>query len=250
MNVEVLWLCHTEVQICAELPYFSKRVWLHYVVKIRRPTEIKDKLNVLINIYAPKNDKDITNFLNYPRTILQNENLEEEENIIIAGKINCPPNPALDKKRWYNVTEEISYWNHWLFTRRTWFGWHLRIKNPSLKSFTWSKNSPMILWRLDYWLILNNLQDSVSVTNIIPCIKTRHAAISLDFNISQNHVKGPGYWEMNCFLLDDDNYQRKVTAKIPVLAGQGQMWPAGSHADVFGIGLSISKSTCSTVFKT
>ena len=72
---------------------------MHYVVKIRRPTEIKDKLNVLINIYAPKNDKDITNFLNYPRTILQNENLEEEENIIIAGKINCPPNPALDKKK-------------------------------------------------------------------------------------------------------------------------------------------------------
>ena len=81
--------CHT----------FQKRVWLHYVVKIRRPTEIKDKLNVLINIYAPNNDKDITNFLNYPRTILQNENLEDEENIIIAGKINCPPNPALDKKK-------------------------------------------------------------------------------------------------------------------------------------------------------
>ena len=53
---------------------------------------------MLINIYAPNNDKDITNFLNYPRTILQNENLEDEENIIIAGKINCPPNPALDKK--------------------------------------------------------------------------------------------------------------------------------------------------------
>ena len=53
---------------------------------------------MLINIYAPKNDKDITNFLNYPRTILQNENLEDEENIIIGGKINCSLNPALDKK--------------------------------------------------------------------------------------------------------------------------------------------------------
>ena len=53
---------------------------------------------MLINIYAPNNDKDITNFLNYPRTILQNENLEDEENIIIAGKINSPSNPALDKK--------------------------------------------------------------------------------------------------------------------------------------------------------
>ena len=75
----------------------------------------------------------------------------------------------------------------------------------------------MILYRLDYWLILNNPQDSVSVTNIIPSVKTHHAAISLDFNISQNHVKGPGYWEMNCFLLDDDNYQgprADVTCRI------------------------------------
>ena len=38
----------------------------------------------------------------------------------------------------------------------------------------------MILYRLDYWLILNNPKDSVSVTNIIPSvIKTHHAAISL-----------------------------------------------------------------------
>ena len=76
--------CHT----------FQKRVWLHYFVKIRGPTrellilkaEIKDKLNVLINICAPNNDKDITNFLNYPRTILQNENLENEGNTNYRGK--------------------------------------------------------------------------------------------------------------------------------------------------------------------
>ena len=81
----------------------------------------------------------------------------------------------------------------------------------------------MILCRLDYWLILNNPQDSVSVTNIIPSIKTHHAAISLGFDINQNHVKGPGYWEMNCLLLADDNYPREVTPKMPCLVGQGQM---------------------------
>ena len=82
--------CHT----------FQKRVWLHYVVKIRRPTEIKDKLNVLINIYAPNiNDKDITNFLNYPRTILQNENLEDEENIIIARLDSADNLFSLDKRK-------------------------------------------------------------------------------------------------------------------------------------------------------
>lgn len=81
---------------------------------------------------------------------------------------------------------------------------------------------PKILCRLDYWLISNNLQDSVSVTNIIPAIKTDHAAISLDFNISRNHIKGPGYWKMNCSLLDDDNYQREVMAKMPVRLAEGR----------------------------
>ena len=73
-------------------------------------------------------------------------------------------------------------------------------------------------------LISNNLEDSVSVTNIIPAIKTDHAAISLDFNISQNHIKGPGYWKMNCSLLDDDNYQREVMAKMPVWLAEGRFY--------------------------
>ena len=80
---------------------------MHYFVKIRGPTrELFDpeggdqgQVECADNIYAPNNDKDITNFLYYPRTILQNENLEDEENIIIGGKINCPLNPALDKKK-------------------------------------------------------------------------------------------------------------------------------------------------------
>ena len=46
--------------------------------------EIKDKLYVLINIYAPNKDKDIITFLNNQRTILQNDNPEDEENIIIG----------------------------------------------------------------------------------------------------------------------------------------------------------------------
>ena len=80
----------------------------------------------------------------------------------------------------------------------------------------------MILCRLDYWLISNNLQDSVKVTNIIPAIKTDHAAISLEFNISSEHIKGPGHWKMNCSLLDDDNYIREVTAKMPVWLAEGR----------------------------
>ena len=79
-----------------------------------------------------------------------------------------------------------------------------RVKNPSRKSYTWSQNSPMILCRLDFWLISHNLQDLVTTTDIIPALTTDHAAISIEFSISEKHVKGPGHWKMNCSLLDDE----------------------------------------------
>ena len=53
---------------------------------------------MLINIYALNKDKDIITFPNNLRTILQNENLGDEENIIIGGDFNCPLNPSPDKK--------------------------------------------------------------------------------------------------------------------------------------------------------
>ena len=60
--------------------------------------EIKDKMYVLINIYAPNKDTCIIQFLNTLLFTLRKENLDEEENIILGGDFNCPLNPFLDKK--------------------------------------------------------------------------------------------------------------------------------------------------------
>ena len=68
-----------------------------------------------------------------------------------------------------------------------------RIKNPQLKSYTWSQKSPEVFCRLDYWLISNNLQDFVKSTDIIPAIKTDHAAIDLVITDIETDVKGPGF---------------------------------------------------------
>ena len=60
--------------------------------------EIKDKMYLLINIYAPNKDTNIVEFLKGLGTTLQKENLNEEENIILGGDFNCPLNAMLDKK--------------------------------------------------------------------------------------------------------------------------------------------------------
>ena len=79
--------------------------------------EIKDKMYVLINIYAPNKDTCIIKFLNTLLFTLRKENLDEEENIILGGDFNCPLNPFLDKKRGYSNTEEICCEDYRKFAR-------------------------------------------------------------------------------------------------------------------------------------
>ena len=91
---------------------------------------------MLINIYAPNKDKDIITFLNNLRTILQNDNPEDKENIIIGGDFNCPLNPSLDKKGGTmllrkSVIETIDCLRDELDLVDIW-----RMKNPSSKGFT------------------------------------------------------------------------------------------------------------------
>ena len=80
-----------------------------------------------------------------------------------------------------------------------------------------------------------------SVIKTIPAIKTHHAAISLDFNISQNHIKGPGYWKVNCSLLDDENYRKEPRLRLKCLSGRPSADVICRITDVFGIGLSQYK---------
>ena len=80
----------------------------------------------------------------------------------------------------------------------------------------------MIFCRLDYWLISNTLHDLVKATEIIPAIKTDHAANSLELVNDSNDIKGPGLWKMNCSLLEDEGYVNDITEKIPIWLAEGR----------------------------
>ena len=75
-----------------------------------------------------------------------------------------------------------------------------RVKNPTTLSFTWSKTSPFIFCRLDYWLISDSLHDLVTQVDIMASIKTDHSAIVLELKEIEENCKGPGFLEAEYFF--------------------------------------------------
>ena len=43
-----------------------------------------------------------------------------------------------------------------------------RIRNPDVKRFSWKQKNPAIQRLLDYWLIIDNIQEEIEKVDIIP----------------------------------------------------------------------------------
>ena len=97
-----------------------------------------------------------------------------------------------------------------------------RIKNPTIRSFTWSQSNPLVLSRLDYWLISNSLSDNVYNVDMISAIKTDHSAIIIEFQDVDDKVKVPGFWKLNCSLLNDKQYVDEVNLLLPAWLQKGK----------------------------
>ena len=109
-------------------------------------------------------------------------------------------------EKWKNLHSQVSMHGFELcFSEDLW--------QECFPSYNWSQKSPTILCRLDFWLISNNLCDFVNSTDIIPAIRTDHAAISLILG-EIGEAKGPGMWKMNASLLDDEEYLNYLSVNI------------------------------------
>ena len=124
----------------------------------------------------------------------------------MGGDLNCPLNPIIDERGGNLIPRQavintIEFLQSELDLHDIW-----RVKNPTKRSYTWSQSSPLIFSRLDYWLISNSLSDNVCQVDMISAIKTDHSAIVIQLQDVEDKVKGPGFWKLNCSLLNDTEY--------------------------------------------
>lgn len=120
--------------------------------------QIKDKNYFLINLYGPNKDAEAVCLYQDLSTTLRGIDLDSDSNVIEGGDFNCPLDPTVDKKGGIliprqHVINSIESIQNEFSLHDIW-----RIKNPNTRSYTWSKSSPFIFYRLDYWLISDNLK--------------------------------------------------------------------------------------------
>ena len=64
-----------------------------------------------------------------------------------------------------------------------------RVRHPEERRFTWRGKNPFKKRRLDYYLISDSLQDSVSSISISPSGQSDHSTIVLKFSPVNEHIK-------------------------------------------------------------
>ena len=57
---------------------------------------------------------------------------------------------------------------------------------------------------------------------MISAIKTDHSAIVIELQDVEDKVKGPGFWKLNCFLLNDKEYVNELNLLLPTWIQEGK----------------------------
>lgn len=172
---------------------------------------------VFVNIYAPNDQaQQIQFFRDLSYSVLNNS---ANETLVLGGDFNCPLDefdkrggrPVELKKR---VIQEI---NNLISTQDLIDTW--KEKNANLQGFTWSNPSMKIQCRLDYFMISKDIRSSLKHVEIVPCLLSDHAALSISLISEENETKrGPGFWRFNNSLLIDKDYVEMICKKIPEYA--------------------------------
>ena len=89
-----------------------------------------------------------------------------------------------------------------------------REKHPNLKQYTWCRQNPNVMSRLDYFLISKSMKLLCKSTKIKESVHTDHKLIYLVLLKPNNNQRGPGFWKLNSSLLKDQEYINQISELI------------------------------------
>lgn len=170
---------------------------------------INGKEIVILNVYGPNLD-DTAFFETLEKYISENE----EKTFIVGGDFNTVLNIEIDKKNGRLDTHKLC--RHKIRQIIDQFNlidiW--RNKHPTLKQYTWhSSHKPPIFSRLDYFLISDNIVNSIVSSEHKISYKSDHSIVVLELDVF-SISRGPGYFKLNNSFLLENDYQELIRNSI------------------------------------
>lgn len=159
----------------------------------------------LLNLYAPNKD-DITFFQKVATKLLEADAM----NMIIGGDFNLVLDLKVDKKGGLEKTHTNScnFLKQFMGTQNVIDIW--RIQHLDTRQFTWRRRNPYpIHCRLDMFLVSDSIQCCIVRSSIVPGYRSDHSLVIINCTFSEID-RGPGYWKLNCSLLQDQEYLNMI----------------------------------------
>lgn len=119
-----------------------------------------------------------------------------DENVIVGGDFNITLNSELDKKGG-NCEQHSAYRENLKGFMDTY-----DMENHDVSLFTYFSIKPIILSRIDFWLVPSFLSPFIK-SDIKHSIKSDHSVILLNINSALHANRGPGFWKFIASLLED-----------------------------------------------
>ena len=168
--------------------------------------EIQDEIIYLLNVYAPNTEKDKHTFFRCLHDKIKEANISINDVIFMGGDWNSIMSGNLDKSGGKEitgdtVTNEMKTILIDLDLIDIW-----RLRNPSVKRFTYRQKRPLIQTRLDYFLISRYATDMVNQAQILASYCSDHSCVCLSLSTMPNNSRGNGFWKYNASLNDDEMY--------------------------------------------
>ena len=168
---------------------------------------------ILVNIYAPTRNK-LKDQLCFLENLKAQLNNLDYVHLILGGDWNMVFDPKLDKQGG-DITHCVNQYTVDLLSFMESYDLIdlIRCMYPTKKIFTRTQRSPMILSRIDHWLVSDQISNYISSVNIYPGIRSDHSIIHFSM-CNNNSPRGKGFWKFNSQLLRDNDYVKKVIESI------------------------------------
>ena len=175
--------------------------------------EIKGEEFYIFNVYLAHSANERVNYLEKLTNIMRTYDINQNSNIIIGGDWNIIQS-LTDKQ---SINQKIED-NSLVTLNKLMSQFDLcdiwRVRNPTVKSFTYRKVRSSYRSRLDFWLISDILLEFIAYSDILPNIYSDHSAIVVGYQTTQDKDKGKGFWKFNSSLLGEQTYVESLNKSI------------------------------------